>query len=112
MPAPGDQRLADGPLVVAEDLPVGGVELLHELERPAPGDDVAAEQVGPDALGELLLAARRSSSSTSSSSRSALPISWWNEYRCPRARSSDSSASDILPAAATASSETPSGRRC
>ena len=58
MPAPRDERLADGALVLAEDLPVGGVELLHELEGPAAGHHVAAEQVGPDPLAELRLAAR------------------------------------------------------
>src|SRR6188472_2977373 len=43
---------------------------------------------------------------------SAEPVSWWNSYRCPRARSTFSSASVSLPTAATVASSTPSGRMC
>ena len=57
MAAARDQLLADSALVGAEDLPVGLVELLDDLERPAPRRDVAAQQVGADLLLEVRRAA-------------------------------------------------------
>src|SRR3954447_15833349 len=47
------ERLADRPLVLAEDLPVAVVELLDHLERPAAGQDVAADELALDPRGEL-----------------------------------------------------------
>src|SRR5689334_299979 len=55
--AAAPQGVADRLLVRAEHLPVGVVELLDDLERPAPRDDVAAEQLLLQALRDVVLAA-------------------------------------------------------
>src|SRR3954451_19726942 len=54
----------------------------------------------------------RSCSHASPSRRSAVPVSWWKEYRWPRARSTVSSASVSLPTASAVASSTSSGIWC
>src|SRR6476619_6543165 len=45
VPAATDERVADRPLVLAEDAPVAVVELLDHLEGPAVGEDVAPDEL-------------------------------------------------------------------
>jgi hypothetical protein len=48
------RELGAGPLVQrAEGRPVARVELLDELERPAVGDHVAADQLAVEVVGEV-----------------------------------------------------------
>ena len=51
-----DQLLAGLALELAERRPVGVVVLLDELEGPPALDDVAADQLGVDPVGQLLVA--------------------------------------------------------
>ena len=53
---PVHQLVAGGPFVLLERRVVAVVVLLDDLERPAPGEDVAPDEVGVDAVGELAVA--------------------------------------------------------
>jgi hypothetical protein len=105
------QFVAHPPLMGTKDLPIAVIEFLDDLERPPSGDQVASDEVGLQPFGHLIVPGLSPLLHGLAEQQVGLPDQLVRLYRCPRARSTYSNASDTFPTAATVCSLTPDKRR-
>jgi hypothetical protein len=105
-----DHVVGDRPFDLAHARPIEIVELLHDLERPPPLEDVAADDLVAHQGGPLRMAGRVQLLGRLLEEEIGPADELMDVVEPARARSTYSSASVSFPMAATDSSLTPGGR--